>query len=232
MTQQAVQPGTATPATGSTLAYLFADRFVLKEAAGKTGMKAFGTGQVVVTRELSAGLVAIALWQLRERGAVTLEAYSAKKLGFISTSGVRVGLTGNPAASARGVEKQILDHLQRSKRGREGRETAFDVANLICREGKDPRGVVIRMAIDDAVELGYLERVKQDAGAVAHMRGKGSTIEPHADLIAALEPAAQELAVAWRDFRTGEEPLAKQLRSTTFDGIEAKVRDRESVLDD
>ena len=74
----------------TTIAYLFADRFVLSAQAGETGMKAFGTGAVVVTAELSAGLVAIGLWQLREMGAVKLEEYHAKKLGLVSTSGVRV----------------------------------------------------------------------------------------------------------------------------------------------
>jgi len=231
MTQQATQPDTTSTIGGSTLAYLFADRFVLKEQPGKSGMKAFGTGAVVVTKELSAGLVAIALWQLREQGAVTLEAYSAKKFGLISTSGVRVGLVGT--VPARGVEKHILDHLQGSKRGREGRETAFDVANLIARGGRDPHGVVIRMAIDDAVELGCLERVQHDVGMVARARGKGSTLEPIADRIAALAPAAQALAEGWREFRTGaEQPLAKLLRSTAYDGIETLARDRDDLISD
>lgn len=201
----------------SSIAYLFADRFVLKEQPGKSGMKAFGTGQVVVTRELSAGLVAIALWQLREQGAVTLEPYHAKRLGFISTQGVNVRFV-NPVEAGGGVEKRVLDHLQRSKRAREGRETAFDVANLICRDGKDPRGTVIALAINDAVAAGYLERVPQPSG-------KGTTLQPHADRVATLAPAADALAAAWRDFRQGEEELAKLLRSTTFDGIEVRARD-------
>jgi len=217
MTQQAAQTDATGSIGGSTLAYLFANRFVPTEAVGRSGMKAFGTGAVVVTKELSAGLVAIALWQLREQGAVTLEAYSEKKLGFIPVSGVRVRFVA--AVPARGVEKRVLDHLQGSKRAREGRETAFDVANLICRDGRDPRSTVIGMAIEDAVGLGYLARVKQDAG-------KGTTLEPQADRIAALAPAAQALAEGWRAFRTDEESLAKLLRSTTFDGIETRARDR------
>lgn len=231
MTQQATQPDATSTIGGSTLAYLFADRFVIKEQPGKSGMKAFGSGAVVVTKELAAGLVAIALWQLREQGAVTLEAYSAKKLGFISTKGVRVGL-GTPVP-ARGVEKAILDHLQRSKRGREGRETAFDVANMICRDGKDPHGVVIRMAIDDAVELGYLERVHQDVNVVARMQGKGTKLEPNADRIAALAPAAQTLAEGWKEFRSGaEQEMVKLLRSTSYDGIDAQARNRDDLLSD
>jgi hypothetical protein len=227
MTQQAVQPDTAIPATGSTLAYLFADRFVLKEQPGKSGMTAYGTGEVVVTMELSAGLVAIALWQLRERGVVTLERYSGKRLMFFSVNGVRIGLTGQDPGPLHGVEKVVLAHLQKSKRGREGRETAFDVANMISRDG-DPRDAVTRVAIADAVELGYLDRVKQDVGVVGRIKGKGTALEPHADLVAALDPAAQQLAAAWRDFRTREVEVAELLRSTTYDGIAAVVRARQS----
>jgi len=224
MTQQATPTDALSSISGSTLAYLFANRFVPTEGPGRSGMKAFGTGEVVVTKELSAGLVAIALWQLREQGAVTLEAYREKRLGLISVSGVRVRVVG--ALPARGVEKRVLDHLQSSRRAREGRETAFDVANLICRDGNDPRGTVIRYAIDDAVELGYLDRIKQDAGVAGRLAGKSTTLEPHADRIAALATTAQTLAERWRAFRTDEEPLAKLLRSTTYDGIESRVRDR------
>jgi hypothetical protein len=116
-----------------------------------------------------------------------------------------------------GVEKKVLEQLQTSKRAREGRETAWDVANILCINSRDPRGTIIRMAIDEAVERGCLERVSQPGG---------TKLEPHDDRIQPLRPAAQELAIGWRDFRQGEQELAKLLRSTTFDGIEARVRDR------
>jgi hypothetical protein len=217
MAQQPVPVDTTATIGGSTLAYLFADRFVLTEQAGRSGMKAFGTGAVVQTRELSAGLVAIALWQLRERGALTLESYRHKRLRFISTSGVNVRVLQE--VEARGVERRVLDHLLGSKRAREGRETAFDVANLVCRDGREPRGTIIKLAIDDAVELGYLQRVQGE-------RGKGTRLEAVSDRVEALAPAAERLAVQWRDFRRGDEAeMAKLLRSTTFDGIETQARD-------
>jgi hypothetical protein len=208
--------------SGSTLAYLFADRFVLKEQAGRSGMKAYGTGEVVKIEELAAGLVAIALWRLREQGALSLQSYHAKRLGFISTHGVNVRFLQRVEAG--GVEKRVLDLLEKSKRAREGRETAFDVANLLCRDGGEARASVIRNAIDDAVRLGYLDRVQQDVGMVAKLRGQGTALQPHPERIAALDSAAMELAVQWRDFRQNEEELARLLRSTAYDGIQTRVR--------
>jgi hypothetical protein len=207
----------------STTAYLFADRFVLAAQPGKTGMKAFGTGAVVVTAELAGGLVAIALWQLREMGAVTLEAYSAKKLGFISTSGVRVKLVGT--ADTAGVEKRCLAELEKSKKSRTDGMSAWDVANFICRDGKNPYGTVIQMAIDEAVELGCLQRVAQEVGIGGRLTGKpGTRLEAVPDRVAELKPAADELAEKWRGFRQGEAGLAKLLRSGTYEGIDVQGR--------
>jgi hypothetical protein len=235
---QAPRPPEGQPAatlSGSTIAYLFADLFVPAEKAGKTGMRAFGTGQVVVTGELAGGLVAIGLWQLRERGLVTLEAYSGKKLRFISVSGVRVRLAEGAAAAGSGVggvEASLLEHLNRSKKARNGGETAWDIANILC-IGKDARGAIIGLAIDEAVTLGYLDRVKQEVGVIGRLSGKaGAKLEPVGDRIASLKPAADRLALAWRDFRQGgEADLAKLLRSTTFEGIESRVRGDEDSND-
>lgn len=229
MSADAVQPESPVqavrPPSPSTVAYLFADRFVPSEKPGKTGMSAFGTGAVVVTSELAGGLVAIALWQLRQMGAVSLEAYSAKRLGFINTSGVRVRLTGTADVSG-GVEKTVLNFLQRSKKAGERGETAWDLANIICIEGRDPRMTVIGMAIDEAIALGYLHREKTEAGVIGRLAGKPSSkLHANAEQVATLAPAAERLAIAWRDFRQGEEAeMVKLLRSTTYDGIEARVR--------
>ncbi len=213
--------GTPSP---TTIAYLFATRFVPSEQPGKTGQRAWGTGGVVVTSELAAGLVAIALWQLRERGAVRLEPVTGKKLGFIPDNGVRV-VPVDTSMTSGGVERAVLDHLRRSKRAGEGKERAFDVANMLCRDGGEPRGVIIRMAIDEAVALGYLDRSKSDAGVIGRLAGKPKTkLEPHEDRIATLAPAAETLALAWRDFRENEADLARLLRSTTYEGIEVRAR--------
>lgn len=208
----------------STVAYLFADRFVITAQPGKTGMKAFGTGAVVVTAELSAGLVAIALWQLREMGVLTLEAYQSKKLGFISTSGVRAILTGDAEAS--GVEKAVLDTLRTWKKARDQGVSAWDVANMLCREGKDPNAAVIHFAIEDAVAGGFLQRVPQEVSAVGRLTGRPQTVlQPVPDRLAELKPRVDELALQWREFRQGAEAdMVKLLRSTTYDGIQARTQ--------
>ena len=232
MSADAVQPESPVqavrPPSPSTVAYLFADRFVPSEKPGKTGMSAFGTGAVVVTSELAGGLVAIALWQLRQMGAVSLEPYSAKRLGFINTSGVRARLIGS-ADVAGGVEKNVLAFLQRSKKAPDRGETAWDIANILCIEGRDPRMTVIGMAIEEDIALGYLHRERTEAGVIGRLAGKPSSkLQPHAEQIATLAPAAERLAIAWRDFRQGDEAeMAKLLRSTTYDGIEARVRRRD-----
>ncbi len=208
----------------STVAYLFADRFVLAAQPGKTGMKAFGTGAVVVTAELSAGLLAIALWQLREMGAVRLEQYQAKKLGLISTSGVRVTLVDNVETG--GVERAVLATLGTWKKARDAGVSAWDVANMLCREGRDPDAAVIRFAIEDAVAGGCLQRVAQEVSAVRRLTGTpGSVLQPVAERIAEVRPRADELAVQWREFRQGAEAdMVKRLRSTTYDGIQVRAR--------
>lgn len=216
----------------STVAYLFADRFVLTAQPGKTGMKAFGTGAVVVTAELSAGLVAIALWQLREMGALRLEQYQSKKLGFISTSGVRATLVGDAEVS--GVEKAVLDTLRTWKKAREQGVSAWDVANMVCRDGKDPNATVIHLAIEDAIAAGCLQRVPTEVSAVGRLTGKPQTVlQPVADRLAELKPRADELALQWREFRQGgEAEMVKLLRSTTYDGIQARAQRSRDLGDD
>jgi hypothetical protein len=216
----------------STVAYLFADRFVLSAQPGKTGMKAFGTGAVVVTAELSAGLVAIALWQLREKGVLTLESYQAKKLGFISTSGVRATLVGDAEVS--GLERAVLDSLRTWKKAREQGVSAWDVANMVCREGKDPNSAVIKFAIEDAVSAGCLQRAPQEVTTVGRLTGKpGTVLQPVADQLAELKPRADELSLQWRDFRQGAEAdMAKLLRSTTYDGIQVRAQRSRDLGDD
>lgn len=216
----------------STVAYLFADRFVLTETPGKTGMKAFGSGAVVRTAELSAGLVAIALWQLREMGAVRLEAYHAKKLGFISTSGARVTLIGDAEVS--GVEKAVLDAVKSWKKSRDQGVAAWDVANIVCRDGKEPNAAVIHFAIEDAVGGGYLQRVAKEVSTVRRLTGTPATmLEPLPDRIAELKARADELAVQWRDFRQGSEAeMVKLLRSTTYDGIQVRAQRSRDLGDD
>lgn len=214
--QDAASSDAVSSISASTLAYLFADRFGLSP-------EGYVPGQVVVSTELSGGLVAVALWHLRERGAVALEAYSGKKLGFIPDSGVHVRfLSGVPAG---GLEKKLLDHLQGSKRARDGRESARDLGNRMAMGGKDPRGAVIAVAVEDAVEAGCLEHVKQDAGLVGRLSGKGTALEPQGGRVAALAPGASELAEAWSRFGQGDEAaLAALLRSTAQAGVAARVR--------
>jgi hypothetical protein len=232
MTVDQPQDDPAATPSPSTVAYLFADRFVLAEKPGKTGQRAWGTGAVVVTNELSAGLVAIGLWQLREMGAVTIEPYSGKRMGFIPVSGVRLRLVGT--AEVGGVEKRLLDFLQTHKKAKDEGVTAWDVANMISRDTNDPRGSIIKPAMDEAVALGYLQREQQEVGVMGRLAGKpGTRLEPQTDRLATLQPAAQRLAEQWRDFRSNEADVAKLLRSTSFDGIEVRVRDkRSSDLDD
>jgi len=216
----------------STVAYLFADRFVLTAQPGKTGMKAFGTGAVVVTAELSAGLVAISLWQLRERGVVTLEQYQSKKLGFISTSGVRITLAGDGEAA--GVEKAVLDTLKTWKKARDQGVSAWDVANMVCRDGKDPNATVIHFAIEEAVAAGCLQRAPQEVGAVGRLTGRPQAVlQPVPERLAELKPRADELALQWREFRQGAEAeMVKLLRSTTYDGIQVRAQRSRDLGDD
>lgn len=216
----------------STVAYLFADRFVPTAKPGKTGMKAFATGAVVVTAELSAGLVAIALWQLREMGVVTLEQYQSKKLGFISTSGVRATLVGD--AEVCGVEKAVLDTIRARRKARDQGVSAWDVANLVCIDGKDPNATVIHFAIEDAVAAGCLQRIAREVSTVRRLTGTpAAVLEPVPDRLAELKPRADELALQWRDFRQGAEAeMVKLLRSTTYDGIQVRAQRSRDLGDD
>lgn len=225
MTDAAV-PQVATLPSPTTLAYLFADRFCLAEKAGRTGQRAWGTGAVVVTKELAAMLPAVALWQLRATGAVTLEQYQGKKLGFIAVHGVRATLVGDAPARG-GVDAMVLDYLRRSRKARDKGETAWDIVNILAiGGGKNPWGVFIGSAIDDAVNGGYLHREKSEVGVVGRLAGKPtSTLVPHPERIAPLDEAASDLARRWAEFRKGaDEALAKELRSSVYDGIEARDR--------
>ena len=83
---------------------------------------------------------------------------------------------------------------------------------------------MIGIAIADAVSQGYLDRVAQPGTSTPVLRAQ-------AERVAALQPAADALALQWREFRQGgETDMAKLLRSTTYDGIE--VRSRQGRRDD
>jgi hypothetical protein len=217
------RPTSTTPTAASSIAYLFADRFIPAQAPGRATTVVQSNGAAVSHVDLARHLPVIALWSLREIGAVDLAEYHEKKLGFIPSNGVRATLRQTVASS--GIEGALLAGLTGSGRAQ---STGVDV-NALVRDlvpvSSNPYTRLLARSIDDAVALGLLRRVGDDVGVVGRLVGKSTShVEPVAQGIVPLDAAASDLAARFAAFRTGESALYLELLQQSSRGLKARER--------
>lgn len=220
-------PASAGSAAPSTVVYLFADRVAPLEQPGKTGQRSWSSGQVVNARTLAVRLGMAAAFALRDAGAVTLATYSKKRL-LITVRGVHAKVVG-PFPPFSGIEGALSAAWARdSKAHGDGADVGFTVDGIV-RRSRNPFGMLVQLAIDDAVDRGYLIRAAADRGLGGVLAHKPKTqLEPQQDRIAQLRPVCDEFITKWTAFYQDERPLYDELQRSILKNLTA----REDAWDD
>jgi hypothetical protein len=205
----------------STIAYLYADQFVPPEQAGKVGQVSWNSGRVVHTQTLAVRLGMAALFGLRAGGSITLTPYAEKKL-LITMRGVRAVVVGD-LPKLGGVEKAVIEEIADHRKGRAQGVDVNYVFSIIAREGKNPYGVIVRHAMDDAVAHGYLMRESVERGVRDHLRGAaGSKLTPIPDRIAELRPQCEEFVEMWNRVHDDERALFDETQRVILAALRAR----------
>ena len=190
----------------STLLYLFADQVLPPDKAMSVGVEVPCAGAKVQRQPLTAGLFAIALWNLREHGYVTLEYQEKKRLGMFTTrqviaTGTKPGPRGGP------LEGQLINVLWGGQ--------PQSVGDLVYRwfgdDYADPHAHVVNAARQAAVALGVFEEVDANRGAVGSLVLGKSKLVPVCERREQLRDAATETLQRWQAFRTAEPQIALEL---------------------
>lgn len=191
--------------TSSTLLYLFADRLIPEKKFRTIGVEVPCKNVQVQLEELSGSLFAAAFWSLREQGVVGLEAFRARRMLVIPTTRVRVSRLGQ--AERPGLEGEILKTLD-DKRD----DHVYDlIRRWFGSDSSSPGWDVLQVAVQEAVDLGYIDRVEVDKGRGAvtgFFLGKSEIkLEPHCEKISTLEERFNDFASRWQTFQTSEAAL-------------------------
>jgi hypothetical protein len=216
-------PQTGSDGTGvstATTVFLFGDLFAARVDAGKRGTRAFASGAVVGTEALAQMMLAVTFQHLQTVGIARLSHFSEKRLGVLSTSGVRLILGAD--LDGRGVIGRVARVLDRERKLRDEGVPVERIVRRAMQSSRNPYGEVIQWGIDEAVERGYLERAKQ--GGVLGFGAKRS-VNADADRMAILAAPARALADGWIAFRKTDPELAKELRVVIGKGIEEAKRE-------
>jgi hypothetical protein len=213
----------ATPT--ATTVFLFGDTFAAPAAPGTKGKVAFATGVVVQTEALAQMMYAVGLASLHQRGVIKLSAYAKKRLRVFTSSGVQIETLpgGTPLCPD---DPLALAVLKPTRKG--APRTVHSLIRSLLPGAEAPYEQVIRLGVDSAVRLGYLQRSK--SGGVLGVR-KHTDLTAVPDRIASLRTAAEALADDWAAFRTANGDLAAALRADVGRAIEATRRSDTDNLD-
>lgn len=194
------------------LLYLFADAEIPKDTAVTRAVKVPCTEASVQRAALAIELVAIALWNLREAGAVTMRYETRRRRLFGSRNVALVAATGSSAPGPSHIEASILDAC-----GTEESEVSSTVYRWYAGNVPVPDLTLIQAVAAAASESGLIE-----PGAEEPNRGSKPG-DPGCDRIAALRPAFDELIERWRRFKSTEHDLHRAVAGGIKRGMEARI---------
>ena len=216
------QPVAAVPVAASTVALVFADRFVAVQQPGRTTTPSYASGRAVAHTDLTRHLPVIALWSLRESGALGLAEYRERRLGFIPSSGVRAALHQHIPVG--GIEGALLAGLAHHRAAEQGVDVHALVRGLIP-VSDDPYAVLLGRAVDDAVAAGLLQLVHNEVGTVGRLLGRATRqVAPVPSGVAPLHAVATDLAGRFVAFRSAEPALYQALVKASDKGIRSRQR--------
>jgi hypothetical protein len=198
---------------------LFADTFAPVIGAGDKGTVSYATGVSVVTEILARQMISVDLIHLQNGGAIEVDPFVRKKILFFSAAEADIRIIDDQVL--RSSAGRIAQAIAADKKARQG---AANVRAIIARAYPDslfPYKTIVQIALDDAVELGYLE-LERNPGlrGIAHgLAGQARTI-PRMERIRALQADAEVLAAEWTDFSKANPNGARQLQEFVTVGID------------
>lgn len=216
---QPVGPEAAGSGPGiSNLIHLFGDRFApLAKGKGPRVYSRTDTTVAVDRQQLATTLIAASVWGLRESGLVRLEQRQEKKLGLIKLKRTHMWPAGD--GPVRGdLERRVLNLIRGN--AEESGLTEYNLVRMLVPRGDEPYGWVVGGVLTDDAEQGYVT-------ATYDAKGVLSGFEPVFDKIAALEPAAADVALRWKAFGEREPEMLKPLRSHIDTALHGRMRDDE-----
>lgn len=166
---------------------------------------------------LASGLFAIALWQLRNDGLLSLEYQERKRLGMFTRGDVMVTPTGS--APGRGaLEGRLLGVMA------DGRPRLFgDLVYQWLGHVADPPLRVFAAAHQAAVPMGVFTEVDAQRGPVGGFFLGKTKFFAVCDRRDELRSVATETLGRWSQFRTSEQQLAAQIEKSAGKGIGRRV---------
>ena len=200
----------------SLLCWLCADELVhidyVFEPGVPAGVPVPGRESQVVASTLAAHLFAAALWDLRERGLLTLA---------ITTEGRAVALAPRVPAPPRpatgGIDATICTLISRSFAP--PRDAAAVVAAWFGTERRNPDDAVLSAVAEEAVAAGILRRLTRRTKPDHQFVLANSSYEPDPARIATLGPALTAFRRRWRRFGREEGALLDALLRECDRGI-------------
>lgn len=201
--------------SASSLACLFASRFVPAAAGRSPASPSFGTGTTVDRRALAETLPIIALWALEADRQIAWRPSERRRWALLRARSVHARLaTAHPVAFG-GLEAALLAELVRRRSG-------ADVEELVRRlatHGRRPADAIIECALADVAGAGYLCRRGGSDGDAGLSR-----YAPVEHGYAVLALSVDALAKSWRTFIEDprREPLRRALTGAVRTGLRAR----------
>jgi hypothetical protein len=204
--------------------YPFADRIVPADTAFKAGATLPCSGAKVQKQPLAATLVAIALWQLREAGAVRLEPFDKKRLlGRQRRVGLaRSGAGTLPGGFAHSFAGWINDG------GPDANTVEAVVARWFEADSPDPSDVVIERVALSLQAAGFLAPAESVRASIVDQLKAGTGLQADCATIETLRTTAEAVITAWQAFTTSE----AEVHGLTLKEVERAIKSRREVDND
>lgn len=168
--------------------------------------------------DLAGLLFAVAFWDLRERGALSLALKESKVL-FVKTTHVEATLTQQVPCA--GLEAGLQELLARKQ--------ADTVDHLVRawygKDMVDPWAQAIYAVQNDGYKQGYFADAER--GIMGTLKGKPRVL-PNQEAITPRLPEAEALLAKWRAFQSAESALATQLVKECASAVRARLEQSDS----
>ncbi|HET7677141.1 MAG TPA: hypothetical protein VFK38_04750 [Candidatus Limnocylindrales bacterium] len=217
----------ATPADSrpspSSLAFILGDRIAPPDKALSVGYELPCGAAKVQLKPLARLLVAIAVWQLRERGAVALERFERKRL-FIKQQKIGLRRTGE-GFGVPGLEDALLAQVTSDLQKSSVEDVVF---RLLGQDSHMPEGVILDTIVGFLAQQGYYRDVDAGRGAISGAILGRQKRQPDCERMAGLRGSGEQVIAGWSAFQQSEPELAAELVKAAENGISSRQEQRDS----
>lgn len=215
------------------LSFLFADRIVPADTMFSAGTVLPCSDAKVQSTALAATLFAVAIWDLRERGRLTVSVEERKRLGFVKTNPVLLRPTAPvPAGGSTDTPPDVATAtLQDEILAEVSDPDGIRVKDLVWRwfreDAPSPNAVVINRVKADAVHEGFYEEIDSGHGKVGRFFLGATELHPRCDVVESHRAEAEALFARWQTFLQTEVDLAARLVKECEKGIGSRTESDE-----